>query len=65
MNGREGKKMNAQPASLMKRKSNRLVISNKTDTSIRIMNKPKRSACSRDVTNINNVFFLLCTMVER
>jgi len=30
---------------------------NKTDTSIRIMNKPKRSACSRDVTNINKVFF--------
>lgn len=36
-----------------------------TDTSIRIMNKPKCFACSRDVTNINNVFFLLCTMVER
>lgn len=57
-----GEKKKGECASeLDEQKSNRLTVIKRyvdTDTSIRIMNKPKRSACSRDVTNINNVFAL-------
>lgn len=53
------KKKKKEFSELDEEKSNHFTVIKRsliTNTSIRIMNKPKRSACSRDVTNINNVF---------